>query len=187
MKFILIRHAQSAPDSSTHQSEWGLTVQGEQSCHKLAECLSAHNVSHIYSSHEKKAIQTAEFTARHLGCLNSIFNGLEEQNNDGVGWFETADDFKAAVQKLFEQPDQPLFGAETASLAAARFSDALSTISQKHDANATIAITTHGRVMTAFLQSFDIVDPIPFWRSLTFPDAVSISWPEVAIIGRQSF
>ena len=187
MRFILVRHAQSAPDSSTHQSEWGLTAQGEQSCYKLAEFLSAQNVSHIYSSYEKKAIQTAEFTSHHLGCTSTFVNGLEEQNNDGMGWFESADDFKAAVQKLFEQPNQPLFGPETAVQAAARFAKTLLAISRKHEPDARIAIATHGRVMTAFLQSYGVVDPIPFWRTLTFPDATIISWPDVKILGRQSF
>ena len=187
MKFILIRHAQSAPNSSSHQSEWGLTIQGEQSCQQLAEFLHTENVSHIYSSHEKKAIQTAEYTAHHLSCSHSVFSGLEEQNNDGVGWFESADDFRAAVQKLFEQPNQAVFGPEAASQAAGRFSTALTAISQKHEPDATLGIVTHGRVMSSFLQSFGVVDAIPFWRSLTFPDAIVIRWPGVEVVGRQSF
>lgn len=187
MKFILIRHAQSAPNSETHQSEWTLTAQGEQSCRLLADFLRTQQITHIYSSHEIKAIKTAELSAQLIDCETTVFDGLEEQNNDGVGWFESSEDFKAAVQKLFEQPNEPVFGAETASQAAARFRSTLSVIAATHQQQGTVGITTHGRVMTAFLQSVTDIDAVPFWRSLAFPHAVVISWPDVTIVERKSF
>ncbi|MEM8858751.1 MAG: histidine phosphatase family protein [Chloroflexota bacterium] len=189
MNFILIRHAQSAPKASEHQNEWGLTAAGEASCLSLAKYLSTQGTSYIFCSSERKAILTAQFTADHLGIDFAIQEGLEEQNNDGVGWFESADDFKAAVQKLFEQPNKSVFGPETAEQSANRFKRALNTIAQKHADNATIAIVTHGRVMTSYLQASGALPDgaVPFWRSLTFPDCVTISWPKGAIVGRESF
>lgn len=187
MKFILIRHAQSAPSSQTHQSEWGLTAAGEQSCHQLAKYLRKQQTSQIYSSHEAKAIKTAELTAQLLSCETEVFDGLEEQNNEGMGWFDSEGDFRAAVQKLFKQPNEQVFGVESASMAGARFRAALSVIAAMHQQRGTIGIATHGRVMTAFLQSVTNFEAVPFWKSLTFPDAIEISWPDVQITGRQSF
>lgn len=187
MKFILIRHAKSAPNSQTHQSEWRLTAEGEQSCHKLAAYLRGQQTTRFYSSHEAKAIKTAELTAQLLDCDTVVFEGLEEQNNNGMGWFDSEVDFRAAVQNLFEQPNKKVFGAESASMAGARFHAALSVIAAMHQQRGTIAIATHGRVMTAFLQSMISFDAVTVWNSLTFPDAVAINWPDVEIVGRQSF
>lgn len=189
MKFILIRHAQSAPNAHSHQSEWGLTAAGEASCHELAHYLKSQKTTHIYSSPEHKTILTSKITAAHLGIDYQVQDGLQEQNNDGMGWFKTADDFKAAVQKLFEHPTKQAFGPETALEAAERFRQALQTIAQQHSKHAVIAIVTHGRVMTSFLQAEDALPEgaVPFWRSLTFPDCITVSWPKVAVIGRKSF
>lgn len=187
MRFVLIRHAQSAPNSDSHQSEWGLSADGEQSCQELATVLKQLQVTHIFTSHEAKAISTGKLTAQHMQLSHSVFAGLEEQNNDGVGWFETAAEFKAAVQTLFEQPDQAVFGPESATQAGARFQASLNQIAQQHNNHDCLAVVTHGRVMTSFLQLNGIADPVAFWRSLTFPDCVTISWPEAEIIGRRSF
>ena len=187
--FILIRHAQSEPVPNLHQSQWGLTAAGEASCKELASYLASQKTTHIYSSPEHKTILTSKITAAHLGIDYQVQEGLQEQNNDGMGWFETADDFKAAVQKLFEHPTKQVFGPETALGAADRFKNALHTIAEQHSDDNVIAIVTHGRVMTSFLQAEGAVPEgvVPFWRSLTFPDCTTISWPKVAIIGRQSF
>ena len=187
MKFILIRHAQSAPKRGQHQSEWGLTLAGEESCRQLADFLCTHNCRALYSSGELKAVQTAEAAASWLEVETSVVAGLEEQDNRGVGWFEAEEDFRNAVQKLFEQPKQAVFGAESAQAAAGRFESALAEIAKQHTPSDTVALVTHGRVMTAFLQMATEIDPIPFWRSLTFPAAVTISWPTVKLIGRRSF
>ena len=189
MKFILIRHAQSAPNAHSHQSEWGLTAAGEASCKELASYLASQKSTHIYSSPEHKTILTSKITAAHLGIDYQVQEGLQEQNNDGMGWFDTADNFKAAVQKLFEHPTKQVFGPETALEAADRFKKALQTIAEQHSKDDVIAIITHGRVMTSFLQADRAVPEgaVPFWRSLTFPDCATITWPKVDIIGRQSF
>ncbi|MEM9774201.1 MAG: histidine phosphatase family protein [Chloroflexota bacterium] len=189
MKFILIRHAQSAPSSDSHQSVWGLTAKGQASCQDLADYLAELKTASIYSSPEQKSVLTAKLTTSHLNIVHQIQEGLQEQNNDGVGWFESADDFKAAVQKLFEQPKEAVFGPETAAEAANRFGGTLQTIAQKHKDSDVVAIITHGRVMTSFLQARNAIPEgaVPFWRSLTFPDCVTISWPQVIIISRQSF
>ncbi len=187
MRFVLIRHAQSAPNSDSHQSEWGLSAAGEQSCQELAEVLETLQVTRIFTSHESKAISTGQLAAQHMQMSHSVFAGLEEQNNDGVGWFESAADFKAAVQKLFEQPDQSVFGPETADQAGNRFKAALGQIASECETDACVAVVTHGRVMTSFLQLNGLPDPVPFWRSLTFPDCVTIDWPQAKIIGRRSF
>ena len=187
MQIVLIRHAQSAPQSTTHQSSWDLTEHGELSCRTLANRLATLKVTHIYSSHELKAVKTAELTAQLMGIPHESRSGFEEQNNDGVGWFGSTDKFKNAVQKLFEQPTEAVFGPESAVDAALRFETTIKQIEKHHPSESTIAIATHGRVMTSFLQSHEAVDPVPFWRSLTFPDCVTITWPKVKVIGRHSF
>ena len=187
MRFILIRHAQSAPNSSSHQSEWGLTAAGEHSCIELARFLKEQNTTALYSSHEHKSIKTAEFAASQLGITHSVWDGVQEQNNDGVGWFESADDFRAAVRKLFEQPTELVFGPETAAEAGQRMQAALAQLANTHLPEETVAIVSHGRVITSFLQQTTTIDPIDFWLSLTFPDCIIIEWPEIAIVGRKSF
>ena len=83
--------------------------------------------------------------------------------------------------------DQSVFGVESAVEAGMRFEKALSELAKRHPAETTIGIATHGRVMTSFLQTKNLADPIKFWKSLTFPDLILIDWPSGDIVGRESF
>ena len=52
-------------------------------------------------------------------------DGLEEHHRDGVPYFGTQSEFEAAVEQLFEMPDELVLGTETAEQARVRFAAAI--------------------------------------------------------------
>jgi broad specificity phosphatase PhoE len=95
---------------------------------------------------------------------------LHEHERDTVVFLRRAE-FEAAVAGFFARPDELALGRETAAQALDRFSRAVDGVLAAHP-QGTVAIVTHGTVLSLFVAARTGVDPFPFWRDLALPELV---------------
>ena len=142
----------------------------------------AYTPTRIITSHEQKAIQTGQIIAEALDLPRTTAPGLQEHDRTGAPYFENVTDFHHAIQQLFLQPDELIFGTETATQTHTRFTHAIHTLLAQYPTD-TLAIVSHGTVLTLFLTYHNPhLGPIPFWQQLKLPDLVVVSIPTMEII-----
>jgi broad specificity phosphatase PhoE len=177
---ILIRHSQPRLEPDRPASQWPLTEEGRQRCIVLAERLAAYAPDLIVTSRERKAIETSALVAARLALPTLIAPGLHEHEREQVGWLSNPA-FEQAVSAFFAQPNELVFGEETASQAGARFDAAVRDVLASHPAQ-TVAIVSHGTVITLFLAQHAGVAALPFWTRLDMPALVVLSLPELKLL-----
>ena len=69
-----------------------------------------------------------------------------------------------------------MLGKETADQARARFSNALQALQTEYP-NQSLAIVSHGTVITLFVEKLTGLEPFPFWKKLGLPSFVVFSLP----------
>lgn len=180
---ILIRHAQSRLDPGRDANQWSLTKQGRQSCLPLAQQLQPYQLSQLITSTEPKAIETGRVTATHLNIPTTTAKSLHEHNRVGGPFFPDPHDFLTHIQALFAQPDQLVFGNETANQALTRFSQAVDTVIDTTTGN--IGIVTHGTVMSLFVGSVSGRDTHTYWQQLKLPAYAIFTLPPLQHIKTQ--
>ena len=121
----------------------------------------------LLSSPEPKARETAELLAPTLGLEVVVAEGLRETARRTVGML-AADDFDRGIRALFEQPDEVVFGEESAADALSRFEAAVAGVSDP------AVVVTHGTVLSLYAAAKTGRDPFELWRSLELPDVVEV-------------
>jgi broad specificity phosphatase PhoE len=177
---ILIRHSQSQTDSTRPASQWPLTEEGRRRCGPLADRLAAYAPSAIVTSHERKAIETGVLLAARLGMQATLAEGLHEHQREHVGWLPHPE-FEQAVAAFFARPNELVFGEETAGQAGARFEAAARDVIAAHPGQ-TVALVTHGTVMTLFVAAQAGLAALPFWNSLGMPAIVVMRLPGLELL-----
>jgi broad specificity phosphatase PhoE len=182
-KLIFIRHSAVARDPAISSHEWGLSELGRSRASLLIPHIAAHNPTHFYTSTERKAQETGQIIVEGLGMPWQTAVGLQEHNREGTPYFPSQADFETAVMRLFAQPGELVFGQETADQARTRFSQAIHTLLAQHPPTDTLAIVSHGTVLTLFLAHHNPhLDPIPFWRNLKQPVFVVVTLPQMRLL-----
>jgi broad specificity phosphatase PhoE len=179
-RLILIRHSQSQADPERPAGQWPLTEEGRRRCGPLAERLAAYAPDVIVTSHERKAIETGNLVAARLKLPFSSADGLHEHQREHVGWLPNPA-FEQAIAAFFARPDELVFGEETAAQACARFEAAVWSIVDAHP-DQTIALVTHGTVMSLFVAAHARLAALPFWQSLGMPAIVVLSLPDLGLL-----
>jgi broad specificity phosphatase PhoE len=177
---ILIRHSQSQQAPDRPASQWPLTAEGCRRCTALAARLAACAPDLIVTSRERKASETGALVAARLALPTLVAHGLHEHKREQVGWLSNPA-FEQAVSAIFAQPNELVFGEETASQAGARFDAAVRDVLASHPAQ-TVAIVSHGTVITLFLAQHAGVAALPFWTRLGMPALVVLSLPELKLL-----
>lgn len=176
-KLVLIRHAnpKMIPDVNSHY--WELSDKGQSNCTPLAEKLRAYDIQRIIASEEPKATETGQLVAKHLNLPFTTAANLYEQERYTTGWFDSVEARTVAVRKLFEQPDEVVFGEESGIQAYNRFANTIREL-QKQYPDETLGIATHGTVMALFLERQAEVDAIEFWQTMGIPMFVVLNSTE---------
>lgn len=174
-KLILIRHSQSQPDPAHPASQWPLTAEGRRRCQPLADRLAAYGPDAIITSHERKAIETGALVAERLGLPARVADGLHEHEREHAGWLPSPA-FEQAVAAFFARPNELVFGEETAGQAGARFEAGVRSALAAHPGQ-TVALVTHGTVMSLFVAAHAGRAALPFWSSLGMPAIVVLALP----------
>lgn len=173
---ILVRHSVPAIIPELPASEWHLSDLGRHRCIQMAERLRPHSPQIIVSSTEPKALETAQIVGRLLNTHVETWNDLHEHVRTNVPFFKDPADFKAKVARFFAEPDKLVLGGETANQAHSRFSRAVAKAVKAYPSK-TVAICTHGTVMTLFVTRANDLEPFPFWSQLKLPSSVLLALP----------
>lgn len=105
------------------------------------------NLSAVFSSTEKKAIDGAEILANHLNIGFERVEALGENDRSTTG-FLLPGEFESTADEFFRFPEKSVRGWETASAAQHRIVSAVQKIENNHTSEGDIAIVSHGAVGT---------------------------------------
>lgn len=167
-KLILIRHAETAVSPTIPSKQWDLTVNGRLQAKQFAQKFPI-TPAHLYSSSETKAQETGRILAEAMGMRCQTAPNLHEHDRTGVPYFPSRADFETAVSTFFNQPNDLVFGQETANETLTRFSNGIAALP---DDEGKTAVVSHGTVITLFICDHNpTLNAMDFWRKLTMPCA----------------
>ncbi len=161
------------------RSLWRSSDSGRRRAASISVGLRALRVGRIWSSHEPKAVETANALADTLGIPTQIADGLEEHHRNNTPFFQTSAEFEAVIERFFARPRQLVFGEETAQRALHRFSTAAQRAAKAEQGDC--AIVTHRTVMTLFAASVSNMDPMHLWRRLGMPSLITLTLPTMRL------
>jgi broad specificity phosphatase PhoE len=178
-KLILIKHAMPTIVPDAPPQTWRLSDDGRRRAAQLAEKLRGHDPIIVVTSDEPKAAETGEIIAARLGVPVKGAPGLHEHER-GVVPFQSVDVFHTRVERLFAEPSSVVYGIETADDAHARFTAAVTAVLAAHPAG-TVAIASHGTVISLLVARANGLDPFPLWKSLDLPSFLVLERGTIAV------
>ena len=111
MNLILIRHGETDWNRSGRcqgVADIVLNENGKQQARELANSLKDHKITAVYSSHLKRALETAEHIAEHHDIDVRIERDLHEMNQgdlEGLSFPDIRDRYADVLQKWRESPE----------------------------------------------------------------------------------
>ena len=177
---ILVKHSLPEIDPETPAAEWSLSDEGRVRCMPLAVALAVHEPGVVIASREPKAAETGRIVAERLGLVYRLHNGLQEHDRCGEP-FGSRVGFEERVRMLLTQPSALVMGRETADAAHARFAAAVDEITLANPSQ-TIAVVTHGTVISLFAARANRTDPFALWRRLGLPSFVVLALPDFRLL-----
>ena len=173
---ILIKHAMPQIDEAKSAADWPLSERGRASCLDLAEALRPYKPDLFVTSDEPKARETGQLSAEHLRLPWSPVSNLHEHDRKGVP-FTRREIWHATLKTFFARPNDLILGNETANQARLRFSRAVEAVVETHP-HKTIAIATHGTVISLFVAQKTRTNGFNLWQRLGLPSYVVLNLPD---------
>ena len=127
-----------------------LTEEGIRDSRKITEFLKDKNITRIFSSPYKRAMDTIKDFAQNLNLNIEIIENFRERKIDNV-WIE---DFEGFCQKQWEDFDYKLSEGESLREVQNRNIKALQNILKEHE-NQNIVIGTHGAALSTILNHYN--------------------------------
>lgn len=179
-RLLLVRHAAPAKNRTLPACEWPLSPAGQADAERLAELLAPYTPATMIASDEPKAHQTAQPLADRLSLTVDIMPGLHEHERRTANYLGD-EAFQATMARFFAEPDALVFGEETAHQALARFTAVVIDARARHP-RGTIALFTHGTVMSLFVAAHSDHEPMAFWRHLNLPAWMVFAVPDFTLL-----
>ena len=140
-----ITHPEVMIDANVPVTDWSLSERGLERMHLLLKQAWVCEISSIYSSNEKKAVDGANVLAGHLSLPVQQVEALGENDRSATGYLPSTE-FELIADKFFAEPQDSVRGWETADAAQKRIVEAVNKICTEDDSQAAIAIVSHGAV-----------------------------------------
>jgi broad specificity phosphatase PhoE len=172
---ILVKHSEPVLVPGVAPNRWVLSERGRFGSVLLGERLARYGSQAIVSSEEPKAVETAEIVAEYLGVGCSVHPGLHEHNRTGIP-FLSNEEFQQAAGDLFENPDELVWGNETAEQARSRFESAVRRVLDEREEEV-VTIVAHGTVISLFVARYNDVEPYELWQRLGLPSFCVLTVP----------
>ncbi|PRD44492.1 histidine phosphatase family protein [Phyllobacterium phragmitis] len=147
MRFYYITHPQIVMDPAIPVPQWGLSQTGRARLEAICDRPWVLSLTRIFSSDEKKALETAEILARGSGCPIEIDAMMGENDRASTG-FLPPPEFEKAADRFFAEPELSFNGWERAVDAQARIVQAVETAIDHSSGNEPVAFVGHGGVGT---------------------------------------
>lgn len=187
-KVYFVRHAK--PDFSVHDDLMRpLTSEGAEDCKTVTEFLLNKNITKIFSSPYKRAIDTIKDFAERSGLKINIVDDLRERKVDSI-WIE---DFNKFSEKQWGNFDYKLSDGENLNQVQKRNITALQHILKDND-NENIVIGSHGTalstVISYFNKNFDYKEfqriryYMPFIVCITFDGQNAVNIEEFILVNK---
>jgi broad specificity phosphatase PhoE len=176
---ILIKHSLPEIEEHVTASQWHLSLEGRRRCWPLAEELASYTPDLLIHSQEPKAIETAKIIGDQLSLPVLLAAGLHEHQRRTVP-FLSRQEFEASVAKFFANPNELVFGEETAEQAERRFSRAVDKLLKQYGRQS-LAIVAHGTVITLFVARTNRIEPFSFWKALGLPSIIILRLPDLRL------
>lgn len=151
-QLLVISHPEVVVDAQVPITDWGLNEVGRRRAAAFAASKTFANVTHIWASDERKALDTARILATPKTLQVQIDPKLGENDRSATG-FLPRPQFEAAADAFFANPKVSFRGWETAVDAQRRIQHAVSAIIKAHTGD-DLAIVTHGAVATLLWCAF---------------------------------
>jgi broad specificity phosphatase PhoE len=124
----------------------------------FAERLAGRDISAVYASTERKAMDGAAIAAERLGLSYDTDENLGENDRSATGYIAPPE-FWDVVRDFFARPHESIRGWERAIDAQTRIVDAIGRILREDETSGDIVVVSHGGVgclLTAHLQKVEI-------------------------------
>ena len=177
---ILIRHSVPEVNPDQPASAWPLSAEGRQRCVALARLVAPLAPDRVVTSREPKAVETGRLLAESLELPWNSAAHLHEHERSRVPFYERREQFEQAVERFFSTPAELVFGDETADQAHARITGAIEALLACYS-NDTLAVVSHGTVLSLWLARIVGMEPWPLWQSLGLPAVAIISLPDFTL------
>jgi broad specificity phosphatase PhoE len=145
-RLFYVSHPQVKIDPDIPVPNWSLSDLGRTRAEAAARSSTLASVRSIYTSTERKAIETAEIFAAALNLTVSIRDGLHENDRSSTG-FVPPHEFEKLADAFFANPHDSIRGWERAIDAQIRIVAAIANIIAQAPDGDTI-VTGHGGVGT---------------------------------------
>jgi broad specificity phosphatase PhoE len=155
---IFITHPEVVIDPGQPVPEWPLSETGRRRMAHFAGLLADRNVSAVYASTERKAMDGAAIVAERLGLPYRTDANLGENDRSSTGYIAPPE-FWEVVRAFFGRPHESVRGWERAIDAQTRIVGAVDGIAREDETSGDIVIVSHGGVgclLAAHLQGVEI-------------------------------
>jgi broad specificity phosphatase PhoE len=180
----LIRHSLPEIEKDRPARAWRLSEEGRTRARRLADVLKSHGFDFIATSHEPKAVETAQILADQCRLKPLVIPGLHEHER-GITPYLSKPNFEAVVREFFEKTNIPVFGDETADQAHERFSGAVHSILSENK-KSKIAIVAHGTVIALFVSRLTGKSGFKIWSELEMPCFVVLDMQSKKLVALQN-
>jgi 2,3-bisphosphoglycerate-dependent phosphoglycerate mutase len=164
---LLVRHAEpipiGAPDIADNDRP--LTDEGRAAAAELAEELDGWEITAIYSSPYRRALETVEVLARRRRLEVQVLEDLRER------LLSTAlhDDWETSLARAWADPDLALPGAESGRGAQRRAMAILDLLRTRHASGGRIVLGSHGNLISLVLQHLEPEIGVEFHLAMPMP------------------
>lgn len=156
-KLYFITHPQVNIIQGIPIDKWALSHEGIASCDRLASLDFWNNIDVIYSSPEKKALQTTKIIAKKNRILVKKKHSLREFDRSSTGFLQPTT-YMNAIESFYANPELSHRGWETANSASERIYACVNSIFNQ-DNHKNIAIIGHGATGTLLVCKILGIDP----------------------------
>jgi len=150
-EFLYLTHPQVRIDPSVPVPDWGLSELGRARVEAAIARNAFAGVTHVVSSAERKAIDTAEPIASALGLAVEVRKEMHENDRSATG-FLPGPEFEDVANAFFASPNESIRGWEKAIDAQSRIVSQVRSVMQANEGS--VLCVGHGGVGTLLMCHF---------------------------------
>nr|WP_249778079.1 histidine phosphatase family protein [Phenylobacterium glaciei] len=144
-RIYFLTHPEVVLDPAVPVTRWPLSETGRRRAGLFADSLVGGQVTAVWSSDERKALDGGAIVAERLGVPHRIDPELGENDRSATGYIAPPE-FWEVVAQFFGKPDESVRGWETARHAQVRIVTAMQRLARDEPTRGDIVVVAHGGV-----------------------------------------